>query len=1029
MQVYSIVEAKQILVTKSTDNIDTPEEGMLRYSISNAKSNDTILFLVDSVGLEGELRISYKSLTIDGGNGVILDGGQNSRIFNISFDSFTKITLRNLKIQNGYISATDFAWGGGLYAFGTGDGLVVDRCIFEENVAHTDVGDGQGGAVRAQGGVFTNCYFFNNKVTGTGNSNSGGGIMATGGAKIINCVFAGNYAKYAGGISAISGTLIYNCTVTQNNSEISPGGIDVNSDAYTKVKNCIVYNNYAYNGTISNLGSGGSANYFNCAFNEGNFMVGSNNNIALTENPFTQNKGIDSLSLKETAQCIDAGTIVNIDFLETDIVGSHRKSGATIDIGAYEYYQKPNKWVITSSEDQVNPVEGMLRYALQNAVNADSIIFKVNTIFADTTFLIDNKSLIIRGNETDRTKIIGDSSFSILELQFKDTITRINIENLEFTKGYGNNPAINTSQSNLFVPENRNLLRNCRFYDNYASSGSAISVFQFNIVNCYFENNTSDTATYGSIASAIFTKNSIIDSCIFISNNNFSDYRYSAGALYADNSDIKNCSFFNNSAYGGDVGGAVYIKNGLVENCTFEANYLDIETDGGGALYCSNSSIVNCKFLNNKGGDYWYSAYNAGAVESRGGNTFIGCLFSNNSSMGAGAMVGTASDKIINCTFVNNESTSDWGGINLFEGENQITIKNSIVYGNMPFNFKAFNRYGGNVATLKLDATYSAIEDTLLPGEGNISLNSSPLQPLQASDNYFLSDTSVCINAGDTTGVSSLLMATDILGNNRINGNAIDIGAVEHYDRLAPIVNWPTTNNIVYGNNMINTINQNGSANIAGDFQFNIDTTFFPDAGLSYLQVVFSPHEDSILVYKSIVENIGIQVNKAELSVSAVDTIVNLGDVEPEYRLLYSGFVLDEDENVLDQKPTAHVNNYSELGVGEYYDIIKVSGGSDANYDFNYDSGTLTIISNVSALQNISCDLSVFPNPTSDVIIIENYIGVIEYSVTSLTGEQLINGIENTEQLLVDLSNMKTGLYILSLRLNGERVEYKIIKQ
>jgi len=1029
MHLYSIVEAKQIFVTKSTDNIDAPEEGMLRYSISNAKSNDTILFLVDSVGLEGELRISYKSLIIDGGNGVILDGGQNSRIFNISFDSFTKITLSNLKIQNGYIGASDLAWGGGFYASGTGEGLVVDRCIFEGNIAHTDFGDGQGGAVRTNGGVFTNCYFFNNKVTGSGNSNSGGAIMATGEAKIMNCVIAGNYAKYAGGISAISGTLIYNCTVTQNNSEFSPGGIDVNSDAYTKVKNCIVYNNYAYNGTISNLGSGGSANYFNCALNEGDFMVGSNNNIALTENPFSLNQGIDSLSLKETAQSIDAGTIINIDFLVTDIIESSRISGVTIDIGAYEYYQKPNKWVITNSEDNTNPEEGMLRYALQNAVNGDTIVFEVNTIFADTTFLIDNKSLIIRGNETDRTKIIGDSSFSILELQFKDTITRTIIENLEFTKGYGTNPAINTSHSNLYITENKNLLRNCRFYDNYASSGSAISIFQFNIVNCYFENNTSDTATYGSVASAIYTKNSIVDSCIFINNNNFSDYRYSAGALYADNSDIKNCSFFNNSAYGGDVGGAVYIKNGLVENCTFEANYLDIKTNGGGALYCSNSSVVNCKFLNNKGGDYWGGAYNAGAVESRGSNTFIGCLFSNNSSMGAGALVGSANDKIINCTFVNNESTSDWGGINLIEGESQITIKNSIVYGNMPFNFKAGNIHGGNVATLKLDATYSAIEDTLLPGEGNIRLNSSPLQPLQASDFYLLSDTSVCINAGDTTEVSSLLMATDIFGNNRINGNAIDVGAVEHYDRLAPIINWPTTNNIVYGNNLINTINLDGSANIAGDFQFNLDTTFFPDAGLSYIQTVFSPHEDSILAYKSIVENLEIQVDKVELSVSAVDTTVILGDVEPAYRLIYSGFVLDEDEDVLDQKPTAHVNNYSELGVGAYYDVVEVSGGRDSNYDFNYDSGTLTIISNVSALKNISFDLSVFPNPTSDVIIIENYIGVIEYSVTSLTGEQLINGIENTEQLLVDLSNMKTGLYILSLRLNGERIEYKVIKQ
>gem|GEM_PF-636687 len=61
----------------------------------------------------------------------------------------------------------------------------------------------------------------------------------------------------------------------------------------------------------------------------------------------------------------------------------------------------------------------------------------------------------------------------------------------------------------------------------------------------------------------------------------------------------------------------------------------------------------------------------------------------------------------------------------------------------------------------------------------------------------------------------------------------------------------------------------------------------------------------------------------------------------PEFEVIYSGFVGDDNENVLIRKPVASTSATKTSNAGTY--TINVSGGNDDNYKFSYTSGTLTI--------------------------------------------------------------------------------------
>lgn len=82
-------------------------------------------------------------------------------------------------------------------------------------------------------------------------------------------------------------------------------------------------------------------------------------------------------------------------------------------------------------------------------------------------------------------------------------------------------------------------------------------------------------------------------------------------------------------------------------------------------------------------------------------------------------------------------------------------------------------------------------------------------------------------------------------------------------------------------------------------------------------------------------------ISPLTLTATVQDAIRNYGDNNPTFEIKYSGFINNEDESVLLEKPVATTTASPKSDVGEY--PITASGGSAKNYTFEYEPGTLTI--------------------------------------------------------------------------------------
>lgn len=71
-------------------------------------------------------------------------------------------------------------------------------------------------------------------------------------------------------------------------------------------------------------------------------------------------------------------------------------------------------------------------------------------------------------------------------------------------------------------------------------------------------------------------------------------------------------------------------------------------------------------------------------------------------------------------------------------------------------------------------------------------------------------------------------------------------------------------------------------------------------------------------------------------------------------------------------------------------------------------------------------NLKIYPNPTYSEIIIDTDENITNFEIYDLTGKQIINGI--IERNLINVNNLKNGIYILKLRNNEKYVNLKFIK-
>ena len=280
-----------------------------------------------------------------------------------------------------------------------------------------------------------------------------------------------------------------------------------------------------------------------------------------------------------------------------------------------------------------------------------------------------------------------------------------------------------------------------------------------------------------------------------ISNSLFYHNRsnYSGGGMVINNcntAEIYNNHFKYNFTH--FLGGGIFIEESdysIVSGNLFTYNtafYVVIGfangVGSGIAVYC-NTTIINNRFFSN-------NSVNGALYESSYNSIVANNILANN--LGTGMVVGGSDlgiSKVSNNIIVNNESYSPNGCGILFYGD-AVKMRNNIVTGNT-FYVEGFHL--DQVYTpldVKADFAYSCNPDEPIYYEGVGNIQDDPLfvNPTTGagsdydglSADWSLLDSSPCVNTG-TPDISELnLPDTDILGNPRVYGIRIDMGAIEN---------------------------------------------------------------------------------------------------------------------------------------------------------------------------------------------------------------------------------------------------------
>jgi len=371
------------------------------------------------------------------------------------------------------------------------------------------------------------------------------------------------------------------------------------------------------------------------------------------------------------------------------------------------------------------------------------------------------------------------------------------------------------------IYNSRGIIKNCTVSKNTISSstnnqqcdgGGIRNVTGGTITNCIVsENKVSSSATFGVYVSGGGISNQgsgTIAECV-ISNNtvtvtsiSFNDRYARGGGIYNIDGTINNCvinkntaeipSYYGSYAYGGGI-----FNYGTITNCVISENMASAYAlTFGGGIYCYdviNSIVKDCVVENNK--THWENVIligNGGGIYQ--GNITRCIIKGNGSDVGGGLCSSTAT----NCLLLENNASSFGGGgngtttINCTFVGNTATTEGGGIYGNDTYPSSATNcifwqndaPVGAQVYN-DASVTYSAIQDGFT-GTGNINITQDneiggPRFVNPTADNYQLQANSPCINKGSNAAVTADI-TVDLLGNPRISGGTVDMGAYEWHE-------------------------------------------------------------------------------------------------------------------------------------------------------------------------------------------------------------------------------------------------------
>jgi hypothetical protein len=222
------------------------------------------------------------------------------------------------------------------------------------------------------------------------------------------------------------------------------------------------------------------------------------------------------------------------------------------------------------------------------------------------------------------------------------------------------------------------------------------------------------------------------------------------------------------------VGGkGINMSGGLVSNCIITANNIGAGSGDGAGIYTTGGSVVNCEISDNIGG-----ARSGAGIYIAQKMLVRGCLIKNNGAATAGGVY-LAAGVVESCTIVSNRATAAGGGAGVFRASGTAGyITNCVVWSNVAPTSVYSNIY----STTTSGVAYTCTTSPEIAGPGCIATD-----PKFASTvSYALLESSPCIGTG--LNMSWMTSATDILGNPRLTGSVVDMGAYEYLSGAVVVV-------------------------------------------------------------------------------------------------------------------------------------------------------------------------------------------------------------------------------------------------
>jgi len=702
-----------------------------------------------------------KPLTVHSVNGpqlTTIEGASRTRCTLLQNGAF----LAGFTLTNGNVGASSGSGGGGGVFFSDAASAIVSNCVI---IGCTAVAGGGAASASAFGsppdligGTLVNCTFANNQATGvpgfpviqladggaahscrlinciiTNNgisleSSSGGSGGGAYKSILLNCLLAGNsssipWAQGPGGGAALSS--LVNCTVVQNTGGLG-GGVYACS-----VTNSIVYDNSGDNHASNNFVA------WSCTTPMPENGIGNITNAPLFADPANGN-----FRLQLNSPCINAG---NNNYVSSfvDLDGAERIVGGTVDMGAYEWIDRPTHYVSLTSP---NPTPPYLSWSTAATNIQDAVDRALPT------------GVIHRVLVTNGLYQPGRVSFGLgsarwpnrLTVRFPVWVESVNGPEVTFIQGTGTR---------------------CVYIGNsIATSSARLSGFTLAGGTTYPGIVPADpNASLGGGVFCSFPA-TVVSNCVV---------RQCTGGWGggASGGTLVNCTVISNSAWGG--GGGAY--GSILHHCMLSDNLATNTFDGGGgALGCN---LFDCTVKRNSAGT-WLDQNGGGAYKCFLQNSVL----SENTAYSGG---GAGKSTLVNCTIISNTAAIGGGVWRSF-------AKNSILYYNTT-TLDAFyagpNYSRGDLEAYApeghLDFCCTPIDPNFLLGLGisytNIFYAIIEAEPRfidLSAGNLRLQSISPCINAGNNAYIAA---STDLDGRPRILSGRVDIGA---YEFVQPFNDW-----------------------------------------------------------------------------------------------------------------------------------------------------------------------------------------------------------------------------------------------